>query len=354
MIKLLIISDWACKDSILKKIYVRPDPKASFTININPQYKSGNKFIFTSNSIISSGNLHYFWDFGDGNTDISVNPIHSYSNSGTYYVKLIVSSDYGCADTFYDSAIVLKFTKINLSFTSLNGCVGIPVNFKNSSTVAPPDSFINFLWDFGDGNQTIILDDPQHIYSSPGSYIITFIGLTAFGNKDTLTDTIEIFPAPTVDITAVPDTILIPGSAITLNANGTYDQLLWWDNSTTQSMTIQNAGKYWVTASFVNGCKSSDTIWLIEGKKMEIDIVNVITPNADGYNDYFVIKNIQYFQPVKLSIFNRWGDELFSSSNYKNDWDGKYKGKNLPEGSYYYYIETREKLLIKGAINILR
>jgi gliding motility-associated-like protein len=354
MIKLLIVSDWACKDSILRKVYVRPEPKASFTINLNPQYKSGNKFIFTSNSVISSGNLQYFWDFGDGNSDISVNPIHSYSNSGTYYVKLIVSSDYGCADTFYDSAIVLKFTKINLSFTSLNGCVGIPVNFKNASTVAPPDSFINFLWDFGDGNQTIILDDPQHIYTSPGSYIITFIGLTAFGNKDTLTDTIEIYPSPTVVITAVPDTISIPGRPVTLTASGLYDLLLWSDNSTGSSITANMEGKFWVTAAYNNGCKSSDTIELTKGENKQIDVMNVITPNGDGINDKLVIKNIDRIQPCKFAIYNRWGDEIYSTDNYQNNWVGTYNGKALPEGTYYFVVVAKDGKVYKGAVNILK
>jgi gliding motility-associated-like protein len=354
MIKLLIISDWACKDSILKKVYVQPEPKAGFSFNLNPQYKWGNKFIFTSKSVISSGNLHHYWVFGDGNTDTSINPTHSYLNIGIFLVKLIVKSDYGCVDTFYDSAFVLKFTKMNISFSFKNGCVGIPFNLSNTSTVDPPDSFINFIWDFGDGNQTIILEDPKHIYYSPGSYIITLVGLTAFGNKDTLIDTIEIYPSPTIDITALPDTIAIPGRPVTLTANGIYDQLLWFDSSTQQTVIVLTEGKYWVTATFNNGCKRSDTIEITKGENNKFNIVNTITPNGDGFNDKFVIINIDQIRPCKLTIFNRWGDELFSSNNYQNDWDGTYKGKTLPEGTYYYVLVPREGKIIKGAINILK
>jgi gliding motility-associated-like protein len=353
IVKLVIKSDQGCPDSLIKQVYVNPMPIAGFSINLNPQNLIGNNFIFTSTSTIPSGNLNYLWDFGDGDTSSKSSPSHSYTKTGRYIVQLLVLSDYGCADTFIDTAII-RFPNINISLTLPDGCVGFPVYFKNKSTVNPPDSFLNFIWDYGDGNQAIIYDDPQHIYYSAGSYIINFVCLTAFGNKDTLVDTIEISPSPIIDITAVPDSILIPGSSVTLKANGVFDQLLWNDNSTNTSIIVQKSGKYWVTASFITGCKSSDTIWLVDGEKKEIEIVTVFTPNGDGYNDYFVIKDIKNFQPVKLAIYNRWGDELYSSSDYQNKWDGTYKGKHLPEGTYYYILETKDGKVYKGAVNILR
>ena len=303
--------------------------------------------------MIPNVKLKYSWDFGDASYDTTVIATHSYTKASSYPVILIVSSDYGCTDTFVDTAII-RFPNIKIAFTIQNACVGVPVNFHNSSSVNPPDSFLNFIWFYGDGNQAIILEDPQHIYYSQGSYTITLIGITAFGNNDTLIDTIEVYPTPTINITAVPDSILIPGTSITLNANGTYDKLLWWDNSTGQSVNVQSSGKYWVTASFNNDCKSSDSIWIIDGEKKEIEIVTAFTPNGDGVNDYFVIKDIQNYKPVKLAIYNRWGDELYSSSDYNNNWDGTYKGKHLPEGTYYYYLEIKDKKMIKGAVNILR
>jgi gliding motility-associated-like protein len=350
-VKLLLISDWVCKDSILKRVYIRPEPKAGFKFNNNPQFLTGNNFIYTSTSTIPSGNLHYIWDFGDGDTSTQVNPGHSYTKAGRYAVQMIVTSDYGCADTFIDTAII-RYPNIKISFTYQNACVGVPVLFTNTSTVSPPDSFLNFLWDFGDGN-TIVRKHPTHIYFATGKYIVSLVVLTAFGNKDTLIDTIEVFPTPTIDITAVPDSFLIPGTSVTLNANGIFDQLLWWDNSTGQSVDVNSSGKYWVTASFTSGCKNSDTIWIIDGEKKEIEIMNVFTPNGDGYNDYFVIKDIKNYQPVKLAIYNRWGDELYSSSNYQNKWDGTYKGKKLPEGTYYYVLETKYGKVYKGAVNII-
>ena len=83
-------------------------------------------------------------------------------------------------------------------------------------------------------------------------------------------------------------------------------------------------------------------------------MVTVFTPNGDGINDKMVIKNIDLIQPCKLGVYNRWGDELYSTKDYQNNWNGTYKGKSLPEGSYYYVLETKEGKVYKGAVNILR
>lgn len=71
-------------------------------------------------------------------------------------------------------------------------------------------------------------------------------------------------------------------------------------------------------------------------------IAEAITPNGDGINDTWVIKNIEDYTNSVVKVFNRWGTEVFTARNYHNDWDGHYKNKaqSLPEsGSYYYRID---------------
>jgi gliding motility-associated-like protein len=77
-----------------------------------------------------------------------------------------------------------------------------------------------------------------------------------------------------------------------------------------------------------------------------IIIYNGISPNADGKNDYFVIVGINNLLNNQLSIFNRWGVEVFNAVNYQNDFDGKSRGRitvqkneNLPSGTYYYKLD---------------
>lgn len=73
----------------------------------------------------------------------------------------------------------------------------------------------------------------------------------------------------------------------------------------------------------------------VQGGKPGLFVSNVVTPNGDGKNDYFYIRNLDEYPDSKLYIFNRWGAQVYYSNNYQNDW----KGTGLAEGTYYYRIE---------------
>lgn len=82
---------------------------------------------------------------------------------------------------------------------------------------------------------------------------------------------------------------------------------------------------------------------------------NVITPNGDGKNDVFKIDGIELYRENTLSIFNRWGNEVFrSAGGYKNNWDGN----GLSEGTYYYVLKLVSKegvdSSVTGWITLLR
>lgn len=82
---------------------------------------------------------------------------------------------------------------------------------------------------------------------------------------------------------------------------------------------------------------------------------NLITPNGDGINDTWIVRNIESFGNNSLRIFNRFGQEVYRKSNYMNDWDGTKDGYPLPSGTYYYIFENSiSKLPLKGFISILR
>ncbi|MGK6352492.1 gliding motility-associated C-terminal domain-containing protein [Parapedobacter sp. DT-150] len=65
-------------------------------------------------------------------------------------------------------------------------------------------------------------------------------------------------------------------------------------------------------------------------------IPNVFTPDGDGKNDVFEIEGIEGFDRIELTVVNRWGNEVFRNTDYRNDWGGG----NLNEGTYYYQIVT--------------
>jgi gliding motility-associated-like protein len=89
----------------------------------------------------------------------------------------------------------------------------------------------------------------------------------------------------------------------------------------------------------------------------EIMTYNVITPNTDGKNDYFIIENIEHYPQSVLTILNRWGRTIYETTGYKNDWNGSVNGRKLPVGTYFFMLklnEPRNKIKsVKGYLSIL-
>lgn len=85
----------------------------------------------------------------------------------------------------------------------------------------------------------------------------------------------------------------------------------------------------------------------------EVEIPNVITPNGDGANDKFVITNLEYYPGARLFIFNRWGQQLYESMDYKNDWTAE----GLTAGNYFYHLFVYDQAVeteYKGTLKVIR
>ncbi len=86
------------------------------------------------------------------------------------------------------------------------------------------------------------------------------------------------------------------------------------------------------------------------------EIANSFSPNGDGVNEEWVINGITRFPNAQLTVYNRWGQLVFRSVNYQNDWDGTFDGSILPEGTYYYIIDlsNEEQEVKSGTVTIIR
>ena len=101
-----------------------------------------------------------------------------------------------------------------------------------------------------------------------------------------------------------------------------------------------------------NGCDTAMVeIWVPCGN---LDIKNGFSPNNDGINDYFRINGLQNFPNNSLTIFNRWGTKVFSQNGYKNQWDGTFEDKDLPDGTYFYIFEDGKGKKYTGWVQINR
>ncbi|MEZ4951738.1 MAG: gliding motility-associated C-terminal domain-containing protein, partial [Saprospiraceae bacterium] len=76
--------------------------------------------------------------------------------------------------------------------------------------------------------------------------------------------------------------------------------------------------------------------------------------NGDQINDYFTILGIENHPNNELLIFNRWGNLVYETESYKNDWDGTFNGTALPDGTYYYIFKYDEAQQLSGYLEMQR
>ncbi len=121
--------------------------------------------------------------------------------------------------------------------------------------------------------------------------------------------------------------------------------------SPSPTYTYDTPGEYPITLTVTtaDGCEStiSGTFVILPE---DIIIPNVFTPNGDGNNEFFEIQNGQFFENT-LSVFNRWGQEVYETKNYRNGW----RATDLPDGTYYYiFTTTKDGKEYTGHVTILR
>ncbi|MEZ5194908.1 MAG: gliding motility-associated C-terminal domain-containing protein [Bacteroidales bacterium] len=195
--------------------------------------------------------------------------------------------------------------------------------------------------------------------------------------------TVKAYPIPKITLFVEPDSVIYiqkPFASFSFE-NPTYDSLLvdsfalsswnWYmelpidSSANTQSnyyspnYTYRNPGKYNIKFEFTTfyGCPGDTTIDL-EVKPVKLKFPNAITPNDDGFNERFEITEddgsgggdnnggdlkstsddpidlSKYYISNKLTVFNRWGEKVFETDNYQNDWDGD----NLQDGTYFFIL----------------
>ena len=91
---------------------------------------------------------------------------------------------------------------------------------------------------------------------------------------------------------------------------------------------------------FVEGCSYTDAVLVAVGSPIEVP--NAFSPNNDAFNDTFDIYGLSQFEFSTIEIFDRWGQSIFRSVSYPNPWDGTFRGRAVPAGTYYYVINLNE------------
>jgi gliding motility-associated-like protein len=178
-------------------------------------------------------------------------------------------------------------------------------------------------------------------------------------------DTVVVNTFPEIIVDAGPDAIIPLFSNVTIGGNPTSVgavSVSWTPSFALSDGSAQNPVAsntvditYTVTASDANGCSVSDTVRV--QLYPEVKISNGFSPNGDGKNDTWIIDYIDQFPDNTVEIYNRWGDRLFNSQGYQTPFNGQYRGKDLPVGTYYYIINLNHPAYTKpytGPLTIFR
>ncbi len=133
--------------------------------------------------------------------------------------------------------------------------------------------------------------------------------------------------------------------------------IFWQDGNNSQNRTEMLPGNYTVTVTDDNGC-SAMTIAAVGfiGTFGCVEIPQIITPNNDGYNDEWRIRNIDLYPEAEVLVYSRWGKLVYKSRNISADpWDGRFNGSLMPTDSYHYILYLNDGSKPRsGVISIIR
>lgn len=293
-VKLIVTNNTTgCVDSVTKNIAIGT-PLAGFDSDTN---KGCIPFAvnFTDTSIFASS---WRWYFGDGGTSTQQNPTHTYVDTGSYTVTLIINPTDSCSDSItYVNYITAFGVYARVSAIPNIGCVPLTVSFQDSS-VSYNGSIVYTQWSFGTGDSSYI-PNPTYTYTTDGTYTARLFvqdshGCTAHDNQQVKARDVV------ADFTC--DTAVCPGEAVTfVNQSSSNTNTYFWDFGDGATSTLQNpvhawgaTGTYSVTLIVSNssqGC--SDT--LVKSNLLDVD-----TPTAD----FFVTTTFAPCPPFPVQFYN--------------------------------------------------
>lgn len=242
------------------------------------------------------------------------------------------------------------------TFLGKNGCdststITLVVNNSNVNTkelVSCDSLFYNGVW-----------------YYSNQTFSDTISGGSINGCDSIVVTSLVVIPTPSVYITPKMDSIYI-GDFISLNAYGA-NNYFWGNNGSTQNLVVSpiETTTYCVVGTNINNSKQcSDTACVtvyvldLNCNTEKIFIPTGISPNGDGVNDKLCVFGSECIASMTLSVYDRWGNNVFQTNDKNQCWDGTYKSQRLNSGVYVFYFEgilqNNQEISLKGNISLFR
>ena len=315
---------------------------------------------------VAESSVYYTWLL-NGQIVLQNDSIYQYvaANSGDV-ISLIASTNVECAIPASVSSNEVTITinpsdSMDVSIISTTGllCEGTEVTFVSTVNNGGPTP--KYMW-MVNGN---IVGANNPVYVSPGLDSGDVVTLSVYTNNQcSLNDSAAsnaMVITPTPSINAGVDVTIFTGDSIQLEAIGTIPGVYSWTpagllndaNIYNPYASPNSTTEFTVTLTTADGCRAEDELVIIV--KEGAGLYSSFTPNGDGINDVWIIENLEEYPTCTVEIFNRWGNQVFSSVGYAVPWDGTYKGEALPFGVYYYIIQLHDDAEpLQGTVTILK
>ena len=324
------IDVFGCNKTTTVTVTVNSVPVFSSTVNSPVCYGK------TINLAVSSlSNTSYSWSGPNSFTSSLQNPVisnASSTNSGSYTITVTSNS---CSASSILPVVVDVPLIISSNTTICNGN-SAQLNANGVST---------YTWSPSNGLSNPFISNPIANPISSTQYTVSGTNQNGCINQSiVLVSVSSVTSSISANVTGgnAPLSVSFFGISNGVNNNwnfGNGSSLNTTNNST--NTIFQNPGTYTVTMISNNtfGCTNTVSLIITVDENELINIPNVFTPNGDGNNDFYNVKNIGY-KNIDIVIYDRWGIQMWQSNSITDSWDGKHNGKDVPDATYFYIIKT--------------
>ncbi|RLF63193.1 MAG: hypothetical protein DRN30_06910, partial [Thermoplasmata archaeon] len=294
-VTLIIVNSNSCSDTISSVVLVNGLPTANYTYSPNSSICVDEVISFVDNS--SSSVVSWEWNFDDGNTSMSQNPIHAFVANGNYNVQLVVRDNNTCENSATSSIQIHPLPEPDFTIHPNDTvCAELPITFNGFDIAGT--SITEWNWDFGDGN-TSTLQNPEHTYNIPDDYTISLNLLNNNSCTETQFKQVHIQTLPESNFTISPNDTSCMGELIYFDAtNITNDIELWnWEfgdgntgvgQNVSHTFSDPNSQTYNILSIYQNSNGCIDTTIntrVVENVTIDFDITE--NPSCEDYTVLF-------------------------------------------------------------------
>jgi gliding motility-associated-like protein len=309
----------------------------------------------TAITLFASGGVSYSWSPAAAlNNPNIANPVANAANADTKYVVTVTGAD-NCSS---EDSFTVNVKAIPLFTISPDKSVCLTAKPQLNATGGE-----YYLWSPASLVSNANISNPVAIATVTTPYSV-LIRDTLCGDDTTLFTTITILPLPTITAAKENDINCAIGSA-NLTATGA-SQYNWAPTFTLNDATSAtpiaspaNTTTYTVTGTDSAGCSNTASVTVFADYTVKVGyaVPNAFTPNGDELNKCFRVKYFGLIQEFQLMIYNRWGENVFFTTNPNDCWDGTYKGSPCRPGNFVYYLKAKTvcgNVVRKGNVLLIR